>query len=127
MIRTLPLAATALLLAGTVSAQPPGPPPRGGFDIERMAVLLDLDDYQKTEVERILNEQRDARAAMRQQRADGGERPSREEMEAHRSQMRDGMLMQLQSVLNQTQLEKFEALMTPPERGRREHRRGESE
>jgi hypothetical protein len=126
MIRTLPLAAAALLLAGTVNAQPPGPP-RGGIDIERMAVLLDLDDYQKTEVERILNAQRDARAAMRQQHADGGERPSREEMEAHRSQMRDGMLTQLQSVLTEAQLKKFEVLMAPPERGRREHRRGEAE
>lgn len=109
--------ALSMLLIGGATAQPPG----RGIDIERMAVLLDLDDYQKGEVQRILEEQRSAAGAARQAMQESGERPPREEMMARRQQAAEDMRTQLQSVLTQDQLEKFEVLM---ERPRGEGRRG---
>jgi hypothetical protein len=112
-------------MAGTALAQRPGGPPAGRFDIDRMAVLLDLDEYQKSEVARVLSEQRDAGEAMREQFAASGERPSREEIQTHREQMRQDTLAKLQSVLTAEQVTKFEILMERPE-GRPRHERGET-
>lgn len=102
------------LAAAAVSAQPPGP--RGGPpDIERLTVLLDLDTYQKGEVERILGEQRAAMMATRSELAASGERPSFEEMRARREQNQQEVLTKLQSVLTEPQIAKFKVLMERPE------------
>ena len=107
--RTLIVAA---LLAGAAAAQPPG----RGIDMEQMTVLLDLDDYQRSEVERILEEQRAAAMARRDEAQASGARPSREEMQAYRAQAAEDLRTKLQAVLTVEQIEKFEALM--PDRGR---------
>jgi hypothetical protein len=123
MNRFTPFLAVLGLAAGSASAQPPGPPPGGAFDIERLAVLLDLDAYQKGEVERIFKEQRDARVAEREQRAATDERPSPEEFRARREQDREALFGKLQNTLTQQQIEKLKLLTEPPQ-GPRGGRRG---
>ncbi len=87
--------------------------------MDRVAILLDLDEYQKTEVQRILQEQRETARATREAMRDSGERPSREERMALREQMRDATMTQLQGVLRPEQITKFEVLREMArERGR---------
>jgi hypothetical protein len=113
LVATLGLAATAAL------AQPAP----GGFggprvaDIERLAVLLDLDPYQKQEVERVLKEQREAARAERDAREADDERPSLEEMRSRREQAREGTITKLQGVLSELQITKLKLLMEPPAGG----------
>jgi len=104
------LLALSTLFVGVATAQPPG----RGTDMERMAVLLDLDEYQQTEVKRILEEQRSAARAAREAMRESGERPSREDMQARRQQAEENTLAQLQSVLTPEQIIKFEVLMERP-------------
>ncbi len=124
------LAAALVLTAAAASAQPPHTPGgRGGPpDIERLTVLLDLDAYQKGQVERILTEQRDAMRAMREQHVDSGERPSREEMQARRELGRAELITKLEGVLTESQIAKFKVLterpVMGPRGGDRERERG---
>ena len=108
---------TAILCAtaGAALCQPPGLPAGGPFDIERLAILLDLDAYQKNEVERVLQEQRDARIAAREERAESGERPSPEELRAQREQSREQLFGQLQNTLTELQMTKLKLLMEAPQ------------
>ena len=103
------------LAAGAASAQPPGPPPGGRFDMDDLAILLDLDAYQKGEVERVFTEQRDAMRAARQERAAAaeGERPSRDEMRALREQRREELFGKLENTLTEQQLTKLKILLEP--------------
>jgi hypothetical protein len=87
------------------AAQPPGPPM---LDMEKLAILLDLDAYQQSEVERVFEERRESMRALRDS---SDERPSRDEMRAAREAARSETLAELQAVLSIEQLEKFEVLM----------------
>jgi hypothetical protein len=82
--------------------------------MERLTVLLDLDAYQKGEVERILTEQRETMRNTRQQLAESGERPSREEMHTRREQGRGELITKLQAVLTESQIAKFKVLTERP-------------
>ena len=125
MNRLTPFFALLGLAAGSASAQPPGPPPGGAFDIDRLAVLLDLDAYQKGEVERIFKEQRDARLAEREQRAaDSDQLPSPEEFRGRREADRDALFGKLQNTLTEQQLTKLKLLTEPPLGGRGGRRGG---
>jgi hypothetical protein len=100
------------LAAGIAAAQPPlGPPPGGALDIERLSVLLDLDAYQKGEVERVLAEQREARLAARERRAAGGDPPAPEELRASREHASEEMLGKLGRTLSEQQLTKLKLLV----------------
>jgi hypothetical protein len=112
------LVATLGLAAGAALAQPPGPPLGGRFAIDDLAVLLDLDAYQKGEVERVLTEQRAAAIAARGERAESDERPSRDEVRALREQNRGEVFTKLQNTLTEQQLAKLRILMTGPQGGR---------
>ena len=114
------LVAVFALAAGVAAAQPPGPPSGGALDIERLAVLLDLDAYQKGEVERVLQEQRAARLAAREERLAAreerpapSERPSPEELRARREQGRDELFGKLANTLTEQQITKLKLLMEP--------------
>jgi len=116
------------LAAAAASAQPPGPPPGGRFDLDNLAILLDLDAYQKGEVGRVLEEQRTAmlaeREAMRAAResdsnsATNDERPPGEDMRARRDANRDELFGKLQNILTEQQMTKLKILMAPPQGGR---------
>ena len=54
--------AVSMVLTGIAMAQPPG----RAEHMDRMAILLDLDEYQKTEVQRIMQEQRESARATRE-------------------------------------------------------------
>jgi Spy/CpxP family protein refolding chaperone len=125
------LAAVLGLAAATAFAQPPdasqgpppggpprgmphGPPPGGpgiAGNLDNLAILLDLDPYQKNEVQRVFTAQRDAMRAERQQQRPAGPRPSFEEMQARRQQTEDAIIGQLKTVLSDAQITKLKILM----------------
>jgi Spy/CpxP family protein refolding chaperone len=108
------LIAATLLASAVAFAHPPhdGPP---GPDMDRMAVLLDLNDAQKSEVQKILNEQHEKmRAAHGERHSADSTRPTREERAKFHEQMKQDTVARLQSVLSATQIKKFEALMDHP-------------
>ena len=94
------------VLTGVATAQPPEP----GERLDRMAILLDMTDYQKTEVQRIFEEQRETMRAAHEAMRESGVRPSREEMQAQRQQARDSLRLQLEGVLTPEQMTKFDIL-----------------
>ena len=86
-----------------------------------MARQLDLDDAQKTEVKRILDEQRARHETERKQFEATGQRPTPEEMHAAFQQHDQELTQALSGVLTADQLTKFKAMQAE----RREHgRRG---
>ena len=118
-----PILALAVVLftaqLGFAQQPPSGPPPRGGGPpIEMMARQLGLDDAQKTEVKRILDEQRARHEVERKQFEATGQRPTPEEMRATFQQHEQELTQALSSVLTADQLTKFKALQAE----RREHR-----
>lgn len=107
------LLALALLAGGVALAETPatqGPGPDGADRMERMALLLDLDSYQKTEVEKILKEHHDKMRSEFEAARASGTKPTREEMEAKREASQQELHTKLSGVLNETQLKKFDAL-----------------
>jgi hypothetical protein len=119
------LVAVLGLAAASVAVAQPGPPNGGPrFDIERLSILLDLDAYQKGEVERVLTEQREQNQAARAALKDSGERPSFEDMQARREQSQAELVTKLESVLTAQQITKFKVLMERPEQGRGGRGRG---
>jgi len=118
--------ATALALlitaSGPLMAEPPGGPPPGGgppgAHLEALSAKLGLDDYQKGELKRILEEQRTKMDAEREQFRASGERPTREAMQAKMQAYDLELKQQLSSVLTAEQLQKFQAM----EAERRQHR-----
>ena len=104
-----------------LAQQPPsGPPPRGGGPrIEMMARELGLDDTQKAEVKRILEQQRAQHETGRKQFEAAGQRPTAEEMRATLEQHDQELIQALSGVLTADQLTKLEALQAE----RREHMR----
>jgi hypothetical protein len=116
------IAAIALLAAAAALAQPPGPP-RGGPDLDRMAVLLDLDEGQKAAVKQVFDEQRAQRKAEWDKAKESPTRPTRDEIRAKHEQMKQETVEKLRPILSDTQLTKFEALMAePPAMPRRERK-----
>jgi hypothetical protein len=106
------LCLTATLAFGQTTA--PAAPPQGGPGIERLALLLDLDEGQKVAVQKVLTEQREQMQAQRKQAHESGTRPSREEMKAHFEQQHAATVERLRPILSDVQLKKFEALTDHP-------------
>ena len=103
-------ALAAILASSMAMAQPPNGPPGPGPDMERLGILLDLNDYQKTEVQKILEAQQTQMRAAREQAHASGTRPTRDEMQKQHEQFRQETLTKLQAVLAPEQIKKFEAL-----------------
>jgi hypothetical protein len=115
MKRSTLFAIVACTLSASVFAQTPPPrPPGPPMDMDRMALLLDLDSYQKTEVKKLLEAQRTEMDARRKQMEESGQRPSRDAMRAEREKADKAMIESLQQVLNEQQIAKFKALMPGP-------------
>jgi Spy/CpxP family protein refolding chaperone len=103
----------AALLAGTVALAGPHEG-RPGPDMDRMAVLLDLNDSQKAEVQKIMNEQHDKLKAKHDELHAAGTKPTREEREKFHEEMKQDLTTKLQGVLTPEQMKKFDALMEHP-------------
>ena len=112
--------ALAWLATGVALAEAPAATPRGP-DMDRMALLLDLNAYQKTEVEKVLKEQHEQMRAARETARASGERPSREEMKARHKQSRQELQTKLSGILDETQMKKFAALREGRGRGPGRH------
>lgn len=121
--------ASGVAFAADTTTATTTPPARvaPGPDMDRLALLLDLNAYQKTEVEKILKEQHEQmRSEFAAARA-SGTRPSRDEMKAKHEQAKTELHTKLSAVLDETQLKKFEALHERgpgPGRGFGRHDRG---
>jgi hypothetical protein len=99
------------MTAGAALGQPPGPPAGGLLDIEQLAILLDLDAYQKGEVERVLEEQREAFRAAREERAAAVEPPLRDDKQARRAQEGEELIGKLRNTLTAQQIQKLEIVI----------------
>jgi len=112
-MKRLTFALSALLLTAYVAhaqTPPPGGPPRGGPPFERIAQALNLDDNQKPEVKRILEEQRAKHEAEREKFRASGTRPTPEQMQAQMQADDAALLEQLKGVLRTDQLDKWKQL-----------------
>ena len=107
------LFASAVALAGPHEGQ-------RGPDMDRMAVLLDLNDSQKAEVQKVLSEQHDKLKAVHEQQHAAGTKPTREERQKFHEELKQDTVTKLQGVLSADQIKKFEVLMDHP-RGHRDH------
>jgi protein CpxP len=101
------LLASAVALAGPHEGHP-------GPDMDRMATLLDLNDSQKAEVQKIFEEQHQKLDAKHQELKAAGTKPTREEREKFHEEMKQEMTTKLQGVLTPEQMKKFDALMDHP-------------
>jgi hypothetical protein len=129
-LRTFFVALACTLSASVFAQMPPPRPPGPPMDMDRMALLLDLDSYQKTEVKKLLDAQRAEMESRRKQVQESGQRPSRDAMRAERERSEKAMIDSLQQVLNEQQMAKFKALLPgpramgpPPGEGRGDERR----
>jgi Spy/CpxP family protein refolding chaperone len=98
---------------------PPGHPPHGGPRAEMLAQRLGLDDTQKAQVKKILEQQRAQAETERKQFDATGQRPTPEEMRATFERHDQELTQALSAVLTPDQLTKFEAMRAE----RREHMR----
>ena len=116
----------AAMLASTVALAHPDHGPAGP-DMDRMAVLLDLNDSQKAEVQKIFNEQHEKMKAQFDQAQSSGTKPTREERAKFHDEMKQETNTRLQAVLSPEQMKKFEALTDhPPHGAGRWHNDGQS-
>jgi len=105
------IAALLLLVAGSVVAGPAGTPPGAGArHIDRLAILLDLDEGQKESVRQVLDAQFQQRADLWKKAEDSQTRPTREEMRSQHDQMRAETIEKLRPILSDQQMTKFEVL-----------------
>ena len=110
------LAVVALCAAATAAAQPPNPPtPQQPAAWEakrtdRLALLLDLNAAQKSEVQMILQTERSKAEAAFTQFRSSGTRPTREQLQALHDQIKTDTDSQLSGVLSPLQVQKFNAL-----------------
>lgn len=122
-MKRLLLALPVVLLTAQLAfaQQPPaGPPPRGGGQmVEMMARRLGLDDTQKAEVKRILEQQRAQHETERKQYEATGQRPTPEEVRTMVAQHDQELIQALSGVLTADQLTKLKAMQAE----RREHMR----
>jgi Spy/CpxP family protein refolding chaperone len=102
------LIAAALLASAVALAHPHEG--RQGHDMDRMAVLLDLNDAQKADVQKILDEQHQKLEAVHQQRRSADAKPTREERVKFHEELKQDTVTKLQAVLSPEQIKKFEAL-----------------
>jgi Spy/CpxP family protein refolding chaperone len=112
------LIAAAMLASAVALAHPHDGSP--GPDMDRMAILLDLNDSQKAEVQKIFNEQHEKLKAVHEQQRSAGTKPTREERAKFHDEMKQDMATRLQAVLSADQMKKFDAL-TDHRRGHRGH------
>jgi Spy/CpxP family protein refolding chaperone len=117
------LALVLLCTIGIATAQTAPDPTTHGPNpqrhLEKLAVLLDLTDAQKAQVKAILDAEHEKMKAQFAAARASGTRPTFEEMQAARAQLRADEIQQLSAVLSATQLKKFQVLQEdePPRWG----------
>ena len=107
--RTLVIVALTLI-AGTALADGPRHGGMQGPNVDKLAIILDLNDQQKQEVEQIMTAHHEAAMARRDAHRASGQRPDPATIDAEREQMQANLHSQLANVLSAEQLEKFDAM-----------------
>lgn len=124
-LRVVSIAVLALAAAGALAAnQSTDNRGKGQERMDRMAILLDLTDSQKADVQRVLSEQMQERRDAFKQAKESGTRPTREEMRAKHEQMRQETLDKLRPILSEQQMTKFQVLTEQKQGGWHHGRRG---
>ena len=101
----------AALWAGAVLAQsPPAAPPNPASRLEGLAILLDLTEAQKPQVQSILKGQHAQMRTLVEQAKAAGSTPDFQALRAARQQIEQDTVTKLSSVLSPAQLKKFQAL-----------------
>lgn len=109
--------AVAALWAGAALAQHPGGPGNEATHMANLAILLDLTDAQKAQVQTVLEaEHAQMRALFEQAKAAGG-KPDFQAMKAAHQQIAQDTVTKLSTVLSATQLKKFQTLQQMHEHG----------
>jgi hypothetical protein len=105
--------AVAALWAGLALAQNPGTGARASH-IDKLAVLLDLTDTQKGQVETVLQAEHAQMKALFEQAkaASGGGKPDFQSMHAAHQQIAQDTVTKLSTVLSPAQLKKFQTLQS---------------
>lgn len=114
-LRVISLASLLLATGIALAANAPAAPHGGKDRMDRLALLLDLSEGQKGDVQRVLTEQMQQRQEQFQQSKASGTRPSREEMRAQHEQMQKETIEKLRPILSEQQLAKFQALTEQPQ------------
>jgi hypothetical protein len=118
------LIAGALVLMSGVALADRGPGMAGPhMNIDKLEILLELDGYQKQEVQKILEAQRASMVAKREELRASQTRPSREEMQAQRAAAQRDTRAKLEKILSEQQLKKFDVLTERPPMRHRERAR----
>jgi hypothetical protein len=98
--------------------------------LDKVAILLDLNEGQKAQVQQVMAEQREQirtqTRTLREQAQSSGQRPDREQMRSQRLQAEKDLVDKLRPVLTDVQLKKFETLReltAPHKHGARLQRR----
>lgn len=109
----LPVSMLGLLLAAGVAAAQTTSPSSSTQHLnrlDRMAVLLDLTDTQKLQVQQILETQRQQMKAFWQQQSSSGAKPNFQQLRTERQQLQQQTLAELQKILSPEQVQKFQVL-----------------
>ena len=115
--------ALAGLWAGAVFAQTPaasGSEP-GARHMDKLAILLDLTDAQKAQVQSVLVEEHAQMKRAFQEAKASGTKPNWEQMRTLHQQLRQDAITKLTPVLSATQLKKFQILTQHRMHGRFGH------
>ena len=112
MYMRIPTLAALALTIGIALAQEPDRhgPPTEAERVERLAVLLDLNEGQKVEVAKVLSAERQKMLEFRQQVQQSNQRPTPEQIRSQRQQIQADTIESLRPILTDQQLQKFEAL-----------------
>ena len=104
------LCVMGVAFAQTAPSPPPGAP-SPEQRLERLATLLDLTESQKNQVKTVLDAEHEKMRSQFEAARAAGTKPTPEQMRATHEQLKSETLQQLSSVLNASQLKKFEVLM----------------
>lgn len=122
-LKTRLMTGVLVLMSGVALAGPAPAAAGPHMQIDKLEILLDLDAYQKQEVQKILEAQHAARVAKREELRASNTRPSRAEMFAQREAAQKETRGKLEKILTEQQLKKFDVLTErPPMRERRERK-----
>ena len=105
-----PVVALAALWAAVALAQSPGAGGGRASHMENLAVLLDLTDTQKGQVQTILQGEHAQMKAMFEQSKAAGGKPDFQAMHTAHQQIAQDTVTKLSTVLSPTQVKKFQAL-----------------
>ena len=115
LTRAWVLALFALCAAAAVAQPPAGG--EGARHMENLAILLDLTDAQKPQVQSILQSAHTQMRQLFEQSKANGAKPDFQAMHAAHQQIQQDTLQKLSGVLSAVQLKKFQALQQMHEHG----------